>query len=58
MHDAGEDVPGDVELLQLAAAGDLLGQRSDEAVAADVDDGGVVEEADLERQAAVERACC
>jgi hypothetical protein len=54
VHDAGEDVLGHVELLELAAAGELLGQRADEAVAADVDDGGVDEQADLERQAAVE----
>jgi hypothetical protein len=54
VHDASEDVLVHVKLLELAVAGELLGQRANKAVATDVDDGGVDEQADLEEEAAVE----
>jgi hypothetical protein len=54
VHDAGENVPGHVELLQLGYVGELLGDGADEHVPADVDDGGVDQQAHLQRQAPVE----
>lgn len=54
VDDAGEDVPGHVQLLQLAAVGERGGQRADEDVAADVDDVGVLQVAHLHGHAAVE----
>ena len=54
VHDAGEDVPRHVELLELGDVGELLRDGPDEHVAADVDDGGVHQQAHLQRQAAVE----
>jgi hypothetical protein len=54
VHDAGEHVARHVELLQLFEVGELLRERADERVAADVDDRGVGEQAELGREAAVE----
>lgn len=53
VQDATEHVPGHVELLQLVDVGDLLGQCADKAIAGDIDDRGVLQKPDLERQTAV-----
>jgi hypothetical protein len=54
VHDAGQDVPGAVELLELGDVGELRRQGPDEDVAADVDDGGVLQHPHLQRHAPVE----
>jgi hypothetical protein len=54
VHDAREDVPGHVELLELGNVGQLLGDGADEHVPADVDDGGVHQQSHLQRQAPVQ----